>query len=169
MLDIIVIAFCAVSFILGFKDGFVRKLIGTVGFFFSVFLGIKLAQYGGKIISSMMGSEPGFSNAFGGFLIFVLCMIATAFIKRWVHPFDKVNNMINKIVGGVAGTIQILIFMSAAFYILNIFNYPSKPVREKSTFYGSVYSVMPKAIEFISGASSSLPKTLPKSITPESK
>jgi membrane protein required for colicin V production len=152
-LDFVILLFVIVTFILGYKDGFVRKLIGTVGFFLAVYLGIKLSGLGGTVLGKLLNVEPEFAHVLGGFFIFVLCIVITSVIKRLVHPFDKVNNLINRIVGGVVGSLQILIFLSAAFYLLGIFNYPAKETREKSLLYAKVSAVLPKAFEIITNVS----------------
>ncbi len=152
-IDIIIIIACVIAFILGYKDGFVRKLIGTVGFFFAVYFGIKFSSFGGDAVNKIMTVEPEFARVLGGFFIFVFTIVIVAITKRLVHPFDKVNNLINRIVGGVVGTLQILVFLSAAFYILNIFSYPSQESRNKSLLYSSVHVILPKTIHLITNVS----------------
>jgi hypothetical protein len=78
-------------------------------------------------------------------------------MKRVVHPFDKINNLFNQIIGGVVGIIQILYFLSAILFLLNIFNVPSKKVTNGSIFYGPVYGIIPSTIDLI------------KNYTPETK
>lgn len=150
-LDIVIFVLCAIAFVLGYKDGFVRKLIGTIGFFLAVYLGIKFSVPGGTFLTKIMGVEPEFARVLGGFFIFVLVIFITSLIKRLVHPFDKVNNLINRIVGGAVGTIQILFFLSAIFYFMNIFGSPAKESRDKSLLYGTVSSILPKAIDTVTG------------------
>ena len=65
------------------------------------------------------------------------------------HPFDKVNNLINQIVGGVVGIFQLLYFLSAVFLLLNIFDIPGKSVKESSAFYNITYKVIPATIDFL--------------------
>ena len=72
------------------------------------------------------------------------------FLKRVVHPFDKVNNFINQLVGGVVGSIQILYFLSAIFIIMNVFNLPEKQTKEKSIFYNPTYKIIPLTIKYLS-------------------
>ncbi len=152
-IDIIILIACVIAFILGYKDGFVRKLIGTVGFFLAVYLGITFSTFGGDAINKVMTVEPEFARVLGGFFIFVLTIIIAAVTKRLVHPFDKVNNLINRIAGGAVGTLQILIFISAVFYIMNIFSYPSKESRDKSSLYPFVRRILPKTIHTITNVS----------------
>ena len=71
-------------------------------------------------------------------------------LKRVVHPFDKVNNLLNQIVGGIVGSIQILYFLSAIFIIVNIFDLPDKQTRQESLFYTPTHQVIPLTIQYLS-------------------
>jgi membrane protein required for colicin V production len=144
--DIIIFTITVLAFILGFKDGFVRKLIGTIGFFLALFLSIRFSKWLGGIYYSVTGIEPYLSEILAGFSIFLSILIMASFLKRVIHPFDKVNNLINRIVGGVIGTIQMLIFISAALYLLNIFDFPDDKVKSDSFLYGSVSKILPFAV-----------------------
>ncbi len=157
ILDVIIFAIVAVGFILGFKDGFVRKIIGLIGFGLAIFLAIKFSDFTGRYIEGLFGIEFYLSEIIGGILIFLLIVFITSVMKRVVHPFDKINNMFNQIIGGIVGIIQILYFLSAVLFLLNIFNFPSKNLTEGSVFYKPVYSIIPSTIDII------------KSYTPETK
>jgi uncharacterized membrane protein required for colicin V production len=61
-----------------------------------------------------------------------------------------VNNLINQLVGGIVGSIQILYFLSAIFIIVNIFNLPDKETRQQSQFYGYTHAVIPLTIKYLS-------------------
>jgi membrane protein required for colicin V production len=150
LLDILIIASVIVGFILGFKDGFIRKLVGLVGFLLAVVAAVFFAGKLGKLIENLFGIEYYLAEIFGGIIIFILIIAIFMVLKRVVHPFDKVNNLINQIVGGVVGAIQILFFLSAIFIILNIFNLPEKKTREQSIFYYLTYQVIPLTIQYVS-------------------
>jgi len=148
-IDIIFVLVSAAAFILGFKDGFVRKLIGSLGFFLAIFLGILLSEPFGSVINTTVGTEKYLAEILGGFVVFLLVILATSFLKRVIHPFDKVNNLMNRITGGVVGIIQIVYFLSAAFYLLHIFKIPSEAEQKKSYTYSTVYTILPKTIDYI--------------------
>lgn len=148
-LDIIILVVCVLSFILGFKDGFVRKLIGSVGFFLAIILAIKFSTWLGNIFNVVTGIELYLSEILAGFSIFLLIIVLISIIKRVVHPFDKVNNLINRILGGLVGAIQILIFLSAFFYLTNLFSFPGDVDKEKSFFYKSVAKILPLTISYL--------------------
>ncbi|MCE1188062.1 MAG: CvpA family protein [Ignavibacteria bacterium] len=160
MLDIIILLLLIVAFTLGFKDGFVRKLIGSVGFLLAIYMGIKLSAPAGKAVLSITGIEAEFARVVGGFVIFLLVIVITAVIKRIVHPFDKVNNLINRIIGGVVGIVQILVFLSAVFYLLSVFKVPSDQAKEKSYLYKPVAQTLPFIISTIQGVSPTVPAQL---------
>ena len=156
VIDIIILAVVLVGFILGFKDGFVRKLIGLIGFGLAIFLAVKFAVTVGQVIEKLFGIELYLSEILGGVLIFLAVIFIFSVIKRLVHPFDKVNNLVNQIMGGIVGAIQILFFLSALFFLMNIFSAPSKKAKEASMFYGDVYRIVPLTIDYLN---SYTPKT----------
>jgi membrane protein required for colicin V production len=148
-IDIIIILLLLAGFILGFKDGFVRKIIGLLGFCLAIILAIIYSSNLGRLIESVFGIEFYFSEIIGGFTIFCVTIVIFAIIKRIVHPFDKVNNLINQLLGGFIGFVQILFFISAAFFLLNIFSIPDAKTKKKSLLYYGVYTVLPKTIDFL--------------------
>jgi membrane protein required for colicin V production len=149
-LDALIIIGVLIGFILGFKDGFVRKLVGIVGFIIAVVSAVLLAGQLGLLIESAFGIEYYLAEIIGGLIIFFGITVIFMILKRIVHPFDKVNNLINQIVGGIVGSIQILFFLSAIFIIVNIFNLPDKETKQKSVFYFYTYKIIPLTIEYLS-------------------
>jgi len=150
LLDALIIAGVIIGFILGFKDGFIRKLIGIIGFVLAVVAAVFFAGKLGYLIESLFQIEYYLSEIIGGLIIFFSIITIFVFLKRVVHPFDKVNNLINQIVGGIVGSIQILFFLSAIFIIVNIFDLPEKETKEKSIFYESTHAVIPLTIQYLS-------------------
>ncbi|NCQ19020.1 MAG: CvpA family protein [Ignavibacteria bacterium] len=148
-LDIIFGVIAIAAFILGFKDGFVRKLIGSLGFFLAIFLGIFLSVPFGTILNKMFGMEKYLAEIFGGFVVFLLVVLITSLLKRVIHPFDKVNNFMNRLTGGIVGIIQIVYFVSAALYLLHIFKVPSEKDQVKSFSYSTLYKLLPGTIDYI--------------------
>lgn len=155
-LDALVFAVVFVGFILGYKDGLVRKLIGITGFALAVFLAARYSDWLGKIVENIFGIEFYLSQIIGGIILFLATVFVFSVIKRLVHPFDKVNNFINQTLGGVIGAIQLLFFLSGVFFILNIFGAPSKSAKENSFFYKKVYNIIPATVNYLN---SYTPKT----------
>jgi membrane protein required for colicin V production len=138
-----------VGFILGFKDGFVRKLIGLIGFALAIVLAVLIKDDLGEMVEFAFDIEIYLAEIIAGITIFFGVILVFTLLKRVIHPFDKVNNLINQIVGGVVGILQLLYFLSAVFLLLNIFDIPGKSVKESSTFYNITYKVIPVTIDFL--------------------
>lgn len=149
-IDLVIIVTLLVGFILGFKDGFVRKLIGIIGFILAIVLASLFKYELGKMIEYVFGIENYLSEIMGAIVIFFGVILVFTLLKRIIHPFDKVNNLINQLIGGAVGIIQLLFFLSAVFLLLNVFDVPAKSVKESSALYNITYKVIPTTIDFIS-------------------
>jgi len=167
-LDIFIVAVLAIGFLLGFKDGLVRKIIGLIGLIVAFAVAFEFSDKAALIILPVFQDEY-FANIVAGILIFLIVILITSIIKRIVHPLDKTNRFINQFLGGVVGVIhktnrfinqflggvvgviQIVFFLSGFLLFLNIFNLPSKSSENKSILYSKVYNVIPNSIDFVIG------------------
>lgn len=150
IIDLVILLVLATGFILGYKDGLVRKIVGLVGFILAVYLSLKFASDAGRLLDNAFGIEFYLAEILGGMLIFFLILVVFAILKRIVHPFDKVNNVINQLLGGLVGAVQILFFISAVFFLLNVFSVPDKDSQDESLLYKNVYNVIPVTIDYMS-------------------
>ncbi len=139
------------GFILGYKDGIVRKIIGVAGFVIGIYLAVKLSGPASVFLTPVFNNEQYLAQIIGGLIIFLGIILLSSVLKRILHPADKVNNFINQLIGGIAGALQILIFASLFLLFLNVFEFPSEKDRKESVLYSSVYSVVPSIIDFILG------------------
>lgn len=150
-IDYIILALIAVGFILGFKDGLVRKIIGLLGIFAGIFLAVKFSDRFGKMLSPLLDDEQYLAEIIGAVIIFLVCILVASIIKRLVHPHDKVNKFVNQFLGGLTGIIQMVFFTSVVFLFLSLFKFPAKETSKNSLLYSSVYSIVPSTIEFLIG------------------
>lgn len=149
-IDIIIILAAVTGFILGFKDGFVRKLIGIIGFILAVVLAALFSGDLGKAVENVFGMDYYLAEIIAGASIFLIVILIFTILKRIIHPFDKVNNFINQLIGGVIGLTQIMFFVSAVFLIMNIFNIPSKDDQQNSKLYKETSQIIPATIDLLS-------------------
>ncbi len=150
LLDLAIVVILVIGFILGFKDGFVRKIIGLVGIIIGIYLAVFFAHRLGIWVEKATGIEQYLSEIIAGLAIFFVIVLIFSIIKRLIHPFDKVNNLINQVIGGTVGVIQILFFTSAVLYLLNILSVPKKDIQEGSMLYKPVYRLLPNTVDFVS-------------------
>ena len=149
-IDILIIVAVLIGFILGFKDGFIRKLIGVLGFALAIITATFFAGKIGTMIEVAFGIEFYLAEIIGGVVLFFGVILVFTLLKRIIHPFDRVNNIINQLVGGVVGIVQILFFLSAVLLILNIFDLPDNSVKKSSAFYENTSQLLPLTIDYLS-------------------
>jgi len=149
--DYTIIALVLIGFILGFKDGLVRKVIGVIGLVVAIVVAFQYSVTVGSFLSPIFDNEENLAEIVAGILIFLFIIFIFSVIKRIIHPADKVNKFLNQILGGLAGALQMLFFISGFLLFLNVFKYPAESTREASFLYTSVYNVIPTTVDFIIG------------------
>lgn len=149
-IDIVIIIGVLTGFILGFKDGFIRKIIGILGFILAIVVAALFAGKLGAMIEVAFGIEFYLAEIIGGVVLFFGVILVFTLLKRIIHPFDRVNNIINQLVGGAVGIVQILFFLSAVLLILNIFDLPDNSVKQSSAFYENTSQLLPLTIDYLS-------------------
>jgi len=150
-LDYFIIAAAAIGFLLGYKDGLIRKIIGLIGLIVGVALAFEFSEYFGKVLTPFFNNDEYLSNVISGILIFLVTILIASILKRVVHPLDKLNKFLNQFIGGFIGVIQIIFFISCLFLIVNIFNVPGKNDGENSLMYTTVKNLLPDTIDLIIG------------------
>lgn len=153
-LDIIIFAILLIGFLLGYKDGLVRKLIGLIGLIVAVYLAFTYSDDFGIYLNPIFNNEEYLANFFAGLIIFIVSIFVFSIIKRLVHPLDKVNRFFNQLFGGIAGAIQTLFFISGFLLFLNIFSIPDREDRDDSIIFNDVYNIVPTVIDFTLGSDS---------------
>ncbi len=150
-IDYIIILFLIVGFLLGFRDGLVRKIIGLIGLILGIVLAFEFAGMAGKYFTLFFNNDESLAIIVSGIMIFVVVVLIAAILKRLIHPLDKVNRFINQFIGGVIGVIQISFFISGLFLMLNIFGFPNDQNRKDSALYNSFSEIIPVSFDFIIG------------------
>ena len=153
-LDYIILIVLVIGFVLGFKDGLVRKLIGVIGLIVAVVLVVEFASPVGSYVAPFFNDEVYLAEIIAGIVIFFLTILLVSILKRIVHPVDKVNKFVNQILGGISGTVQILFILSAFFLFLNIARIPSEKAKKESLGYNFVHGIIPGTIDLVLGVDS---------------
>lgn len=151
-LDYFILAIVFIGFILGYKDGIIRKIIGLAGLILAIYLAVTYADLFGKYLSPMFNNESYLAKIVAGIIIFLATILIISIIKRIIHPADKVNKFVNQFLGGIAGIIQLVFLTSVLLLLLNLLSFPDEKDKEESLLYSSVYSIMPSTIDLIVGS-----------------
>lgn len=148
-IDITIILLAAASFYLGYKEGFVKKIFDILGFFLGIIFAIWFAGGMGSVYKSVLGVADGSAEIIGGVTIFIFFQVVTAIIVKTTKVHSKISHLVNKIIGGFAGAIQVVIFISAILVATSKLAFPSDETIKGSWLYSSVRSVMPAIIHTI--------------------
>lgn len=150
-LDYLIILVVVIGFLLGFKDGLVRKIIGLIGFVVAIALAFELSVPFGKMLLPLLNNDDYLAGIVAGILIFLVVIFITSVLKRIIHPLDKVNRFINQMLGGFIGIIQILFFLSGFLLFLNIFNVPDAKDKDGSMLYNQTFNIIPASLDLVIG------------------
>jgi len=110
-LDITIIAVIALMSLIGFRRGFLRKILGLAGIVAGVLLAVKLYPVTAPLFISLFKV----SNATAYILSFLLIVMIVYSISIWLARYAsdiKGISLINRIFGAVLGFIQGLILTS---------------------------------------------------------
>ena len=150
-IDYFIIIVVLIGFLLGFKDGLIRKIIGLIGLIAGIALAFEFSDKLGAILTPFFNNDSYLANIISGILIFLVVILIASIVKRIVHPLDKVNRFLNQFIGGLIGSAQIVLFLSGFMLFLDIFNFPAKDVKENSLLYKPVHNIIPAAFDLVIG------------------
>ncbi len=141
--DILIIIFILISFVIGIRDGLLKKLFAIIGVILALVMATKYMKEGGHYVQDFfkMESETSFIISFA--FIFVIVVVLTNFIYRWFGNENKGYHLWDRIAGGVVGIAEGAVVLSLVLILMNLFDVPSREEKKTSTFYESVSSVAP--------------------------
>ena len=123
--DLLVLAFLAFFFILGFIQGTIRRLLGIASVLFSFLLAANLREPLGNFLAPNWNHlDPNYAIMVGFVTVFVAGVIAftlviQAFYKK-VPLFEKYT-VVDEMLGGILGVVQGILLLGAMIVILNSF------------------------------------------------
>jgi membrane protein required for colicin V production len=158
--DYIIIIFAAIGFILGYKDGFLRKIIGIAGLILGIYCAFKFYVKISPFFINFFEGDRYLSDIAAGLIIYVIIVLISSILKRIVHPFDKVNFLVNKLIGGAVGVVQMLIYLSLIFLILYNFNFPERSKAKKSKYYSKVIKIVPSVLNKVTDSTNTIRETI---------
>ncbi len=123
--DLLVLAFLAFFFILGFIQGTIRRLLGLASVLFSFLVAANLREPLGNFLAPNWNHlDPNYAIMVGFATVFVAGVIAStlviqAFYKK-VPLFEKYT-VVDEVLGGILGVLQGALLLGAMIVILDSF------------------------------------------------
>jgi membrane protein required for colicin V production len=147
--DILILVGLIVYMIIGYRDGFQKKIFGIIGFWGGLILGTKMMEPVGNRFSEWftLDEDPAYVLAF--FCLFVLVAVVLNLSYRW---FGKTGTeslpTISRIGGALLGAVQGLVGISLVLVMFNIFDMPSEETQNESLFYNETLQVAPEIFDY---------------------
>jgi len=151
-IDYAVIIFVIIGFLLGLKDGLIKKVISLAALIAAIFISITFSHDVKKIAMQITSLDALPAMIVSFILIFVVSFLVASLLSRLLKPRDGVISLINKFLGGIVGVFQIWLILSALFIFLNLFSFPDKESRVQSHLYNFTFSLIPNTFKVIEKA-----------------
>ena len=121
--DLVFLLFLAGMFVLGYIQGTVRRLVGTLSFIFSFFLAAVLSVPFGAFLKSYWTSYPDEYSMMIAFLtVFLAAVVAFFLVIQGTYSKTSLFSkwpVVDEVVGGIVGVIQGFLFLMFLTIILD--------------------------------------------------
>ena len=149
MTDICILVGIALFGLLGFRDGFFRKLFGILGLIIGLIIATKFMGGLGEDIVSWLDFPADVSHVLAFSFLFMIAMVAVNFLYRWFGRSSRETLSIrSRLVGAILGLAQGAVSVSLLLFMFNIFDIPSPEEREEAVFYEPVRDLAPAVFDY---------------------
>ena len=149
LIDIILGCIMGLFMFMGFKNGFVKKVISVACLGLALIIATKFAGD----ISSVLPEPLGISGRAGFFLAFIIIIVGITLSQSLVYKFlikDLVEGVWNRIGGIFIGIIEGGLTLSIALILMSIYlHIPSEQTRATSTLYKPIKNFAPVVFDGI--------------------
>jgi membrane protein required for colicin V production len=146
--DILVTVSVILFTLLGFKDGFFRKLIGIISFFVGFILATKFMGEVGRLIIGWFDFSHFFCYSLAFFLILAITVLIFGLLYKWLGTKATVLKMLNRFGGAILGAAQGLLISSLVLLVLKFADMPSEETKRESVFYPEIINIAPKVFDY---------------------
>lgn len=146
-IDIIIGMVLGLFLISGYRNGFVKKLIGITCLLLALILATKFSAD----INELLFAEIGISGQTGFFLSFLVIVLVITFAQSIVYKTlikDMVDSAWNKILGLFVGLFEGAVAISIALIIMSMYlNLPGQETRSDSALYKPLKNFAPMVFD----------------------
>lgn len=148
-LDIFVIIGIALFFVLGFRDGFSKKIFGFCGIWGGLIASIKLLDPVCEVLRQWLDFSPEVSVVVAFFVIFFICVLGVNILYRWFGKSASDTISIRmRIFGGILGLGQGVVTVSLILLMLSLFDSPSDEDKKSSVLYKKTIGIAPFVFDY---------------------
>lgn len=146
--DILILVGLLVFVVLGFRDGFFKRLFSVLGLIAGLICATKFLSPASDFIQNSLSFSKDISTilAFAG--IFIVVIILQNLFYRWFGKSgDDTLPFWSRIAGALIGTAQGAVAISVVLILLSVLGIPDKEDIETSEFYSPIVKLAPKVFD----------------------
>ncbi len=147
--DILIMLGVLVFIVLGFRDGFFKKVFGILGFLGGLIFATKfMIPFGGYLATWLsLSDETSLILAF--FLIFMFFIVVVNLFYRWFGTTgNETMKFWSRIAGGLLGAAQGAVAVSLILLMLSLLDIPDEDTKKDSAMYDSTYQLAPMVFDY---------------------
>ncbi|MBI1807265.1 MAG: CvpA family protein [Ignavibacteria bacterium] len=135
--------------VLGFRDGFLKKLFTALGFLGGLIIATKFMSDLGAVFSSWLNFSPDSALVMAFFTIFMFAIITVNLFYRWFgQTGSETLKVWSRIAGGLLGGFQGAIAVSLILIMLDVFDVPEDGTKRESMLYEDSVKIAPAIFDY---------------------
>lgn len=149
IIDYTILAFIILGFILGFKDGFIKKIFSFIGFILAILAALTFAPRTRAFLIKYLDINPSTAVIVSFIIVFLIVIILSKILIKIIRPKKSVLGFIDRILGGLTGLFQMGLFLSGILIILSFFKFPDNQQKTHLKYYNFTYNLLPETFGFV--------------------
>src|SRR5262249_3453217 len=148
-IDIFIIIGISLFVVLGYRDGFFKKVFGLLGFWAGFILAIKFIDPVSSVFVSWFDYSVEVSLVLAFFTIFLVTVVVVNLLFRWFGKSANENIAVrSRIAGALLGGGQGLVAVSLILLMCSMFDVPDAADRRASTLYTGTTHIAPRVFDY---------------------
>ncbi len=146
--DYSILGFIILGFILGFKDGFIKKIFSFVGLVLAILAALTFSPRMRAFLIKYLDINPSTAVIISFIIVFLIVIILSKILIKIIRPKRSVFGFIDRILGGLIGLLQMGLLFSGILILLSFFKIPDDQQKAHLKYYNFTYNLLPETFGF---------------------
>lgn len=149
LVDIYIIVGVLLFGLLGFRDGFFKKIFGTIGIWGGLIAAVNYMNPLSDQVAQWLDFSTELAVVMSFLIIFLCSVLAVNLVYRWFgRSASDTMGIRTRLAGAVLGCGQGLVTVSLVLIMLSIFDTPDEQEKTSSVLYTKMLKVAPVVFDF---------------------
>jgi membrane protein required for colicin V production len=146
--DILILLGLAAYMVLGFRDGFLKKVFAILGLWGGLVIATKYMVPVGEMFAGWFGSSDEISVVLAFACLFLAVTVVVNLFYRWFGRSDTESlKFVSRIAGAIFGAAQGAVAISLLLLMFNVFDVPSVDSQNESLLYKEWIQIAPTVFD----------------------